>query len=466
MTIRSNSGLFLAVSVSSIGYMGMVWLDVTTGTLRDEFTPQTIGWYLVAFVGFGIAVWWNQNHPIPYLWLWLVPVAFRLVLLVTTPTLSDDVYRYVWDGHVTTSGINPYAYALDAVELDAISIPARELANNPGLSTPYLPVAQLTFAATSVLAPSSPLAMQIVMVGFDIAAAWMIVLLLRTAGRAHRSVLLYLWNPLVIIEIAHGAHLDALMVFLALLAVYLTFRRTTTSGTAPVVLGLATLTRFLPIFLLPVLWWRWTWSHRVVYAVTTGLVLLAFARFGGWGLVGDASTGIFGSARTYSGWVFNSAIYPWVARWLNGADPAAAARVIVGGAMLATLLIVFVISRNRSEPVVLLRLMAVPLGAYVLLTPILHPWYVIILIAFLPFFTTADGRIEWSSVAPWAYLNAVLPFSYLTYVDPDMHAEMQWVRQLEWWPTIGLLIALTLGGRRQRLRRSGRDRERPATVGS
>ena len=140
MTIRSNSGLFLAVSVSSIGYMGMVWLDVTTGTLRDEFTPQTIGWYLVAFVGFGIAVWWNQNHPIPYLWLWLVPVAFRLVLLVTTPTLSDDVYRYVWDGHVTTSGINPYAYALDAVELDAISIPARELANNPGLSTPYLPV--------------------------------------------------------------------------------------------------------------------------------------------------------------------------------------------------------------------------------------------------------------------------------------------------------------------------------------
>ncbi len=35
----------------------------------------------------------------------------RLILLASTPALSDDLYRYIWDGKVSAAGIDPYRYA-------------------------------------------------------------------------------------------------------------------------------------------------------------------------------------------------------------------------------------------------------------------------------------------------------------------------------------------------------------------
>ena len=35
---------------------------------------------------------------------------FRLSILFSPPYLSDDLYRYVWDGRVQAAGINPYRY--------------------------------------------------------------------------------------------------------------------------------------------------------------------------------------------------------------------------------------------------------------------------------------------------------------------------------------------------------------------
>ncbi|HDH03277.1 MAG TPA: hypothetical protein ENH15_03430, partial [Actinobacteria bacterium] len=94
-------GLWAAGAIGLIAYLSLVRLDAQVGTLRDEFTPQTIGWYLLAFVGFLVALWWNERRPIPLVWLWVIPIVFRLLLLATTPTLSDDVYRYIWDGNVS-----------------------------------------------------------------------------------------------------------------------------------------------------------------------------------------------------------------------------------------------------------------------------------------------------------------------------------------------------------------------------
>ncbi len=87
--------------------------------------------------------------------------------------------------------------------------------------------------------------------------------------------------------------------------------------------------------------------------------------------------------------------------------------------------------------------MAVPLMAYVLLTPTLHPWYLLIVIVFLPFL--APGREEksgrWWLLAPWLYLSAAIIFSYVTYINPQDLREYEWVRALEWPPTL-LLLAI------------------------
>ena len=441
---RSQWGLWLAAGVGLTAYGGLVRLDATRGTLRDSLTPQTIGWYLLAFAGFLLALWWNERRPVPFVWLWVIPIVFRLLLLSTTPTLSDDVYRYMWDGNVTTAGVSPYAYPLDAPELDCIHIPARDLANNPSLGTPYLPVAQATFAATAGVAPSEPLGLQIVMVGFDLAAAVVIVGLLHVAALPKRRVMLYLWNPLVVVEVAHGAHLDALMVFLALLAVYLTLikPRSRTWG-APVVLALATMTKPLPLLLLPVLWPRWRRSQRLVYGITIALIIVPFGWTAGWGLDGGSDgAGVFGSVGVYSGWAFNSGAYHWLAGWVDRsgvAEPAVAARFIVAALITSMLVVTWALARQRGSPRDTLRLMALALMAYALLTPTFHPWYLLIVIAFLPFIAS-DNRVQnWLNVAPWLYLSGAAFLSYLTYLDPLNHGEIEWVRRVEWYPTLMLL---------------------------
>ena len=84
--------------------------------------------------------------------------------------------------------------------------------------------------------------------------------------------------------------------------------------------------------------------------------------------------------------------------------------------------------------------------AYILLTPTLHPWYSIILIAFLPFLTPlpVEGRWRWLLIAPSIYLSGALVFSYLTYLDPNNFGEIEWVRRLQWLPTLGLLILASI----------------------
>jgi hypothetical protein len=93
-----------------------------------------------------------------------------------------------------------------------------------------------------------------------------------------------------------------------------------------------------------------------------------------------------------------------------------------------------------------LRVMTLPLAAYLLLSPTVHPWYALILLAFLPFLPPTDDESQtlWLAALPWIYLSGTLVFSYLTYLDPQNFAELEWVRRLEWVPTLLLLTTFLI----------------------
>ncbi len=470
----------VAVVVGAIGYLGLAVLDARHGTLRDEFVGQSIAWYLVAFAGFVIAVWANEKaiganeyRTFPTWLLWAAPVAFRLVLLTTTPTLSDDVYRYLWDGHLVTQGVSPYAHAISDPAVDQFSIAARDLANNRDLASPYLPTAHGVFGFAALLFPSSPLTMQTIMVGFDLLIAVALTRLLTLAGLPSRRVLLYLWNPLVIVEVAHGAHLDAIMVALSTAALVATFDpqiRVRFGGIiGPVLLALATLTRPLPVLLLPVLFWRWSWPQRFVYAVVAVGLTLPFGIGPGLGLGANPDgTGVFGSARAYTDtFRFNSGLYHWYETWVGGRglddkgwdEPVQLTKIIVGVGVAVLLLMVLAQARSVVSTRGLFRLSLVPVGIYVVLTPVLHPWYTLLLFALLVMLPPApdEPALRWILIVPWLYLAAALVLSYLTYEDPLAFAEREWVREVEWYPTLGLLVAVGLAGAAGLIRRPTRE---------
>ena len=180
-SIRKQWPLLLFSGISLLAYTGLASLDWRYGTLRAEYTPQSIAWYGLAFIAYLGLLIWVEKRGIAMRWMWGGATLFRLIFLFTTPTLSDDVYRYLWDGYVANEGVSPYAHAIDSPELDYLDIPQRAQANNAWMASPYLPAAQAVFMGLTAVFPLHPFYMQAAMVVFELAGAWILARLLLLA---------------------------------------------------------------------------------------------------------------------------------------------------------------------------------------------------------------------------------------------------------------------------------------------
>ena len=193
--------------------------------------------------------------------------AFRVVALTSDNYLSTDLYRYVWDGRMQAAGINPYRY----VPADPALARYRDGRIYPRINrrdyakTMYPPAAQMVFWATTRLS-ESPRWMRATMVCFDVAAVFLFIRLLAAFGLPAQRILLYAWNPLPIWEFAGGGHVDALLVALLALALWL-HRRGRPAATAAALAG-AVLAKSFPVVLVPALYrrWRYGWTPPAVFA--------------------------------------------------------------------------------------------------------------------------------------------------------------------------------------------------------
>ena len=449
--IKQYWGLLIALTASLVAYGGLVHLHLRTGTLTFGNVPITLRWYALAFIAYlGALIWAEWRRGLSLKVIFAAALLFRILLLLTLPTLSGDVYRYLWEGHLAAQGVSPYAYPVNSPQLDDLTIPWRAQVDHAWMASPYLPAAQFLFAAIAWLFPLHPFFFQLAMVFFDLLTGLLLVGLLRLAELPAYRSLIYLWHPLVILEVAQGAHLDAWMIFLLFLALWLTFTKRfpkVAPWLAPPVLALATLTKGLPILVLPLLFWRWRWRQFILYGLIIAAIVVPIGWRVGWGLTGPLSgVGLFGALRIFAGrWNFNSGLFHWLETSLAGWGVVSAnswGKRVISTVMLASLAAVWLKARGVQNARASLRLMAVPFMFYILLIPTVHPWYLLVLLAFLPFFPPAgsESRWRWLAVAPWLYLSWAVALSYWTYLNPLDLREFEWVRKTEWWPTLGLLI--------------------------
>jgi len=493
----SKPALGAGVGLLALGVGSLVGLDASNNTLRASTTQSTIGAFLIAGFGYALVMVATQSRGIQTLntlwtfdtpwtlnalwkWLLLLGLVLRLGMVFTEPTLSDDVYRYLWEGHLVTEGVSPYAFTVDSPVGEAYDIPARTLANNRTLASPYLPVAHALFGLTAFLLPSEPWTMQLLMIAFDTLGLIAILQLLKMADLPQQRVLLYWLNPLVILEVAHGAHIDAILVGLGLTGVWLSLRRKPAAASCgltqvggAVLVAAATLTKPLALLFMPVLLPRWNWRQRVAWTVTMVGVVGFFGAWSGFGF-DNSGTGVFGSARAYTEtFRFNSGVYHWLETWIGGRglddrgwdEPRSLTRLIVAGTAGTAMLGVFIVSLRQQSPRATLRLLAVPLAVYVLLTPVLHPWYLLVLLAFVPFLAPSEEESlhRWLVPLPWLALSNLVIFSYLTYEDPSAFGEREWIRRLEWFPTL-LLVGVAALAARSDWRDSSHARVGPGSV--
>lgn len=316
---------------------------------------------------------------------------FRLVLVPTSPVLSDDLYRYLWDGRVQAAGINPYVYPPKAPEL----APLRDEAiwpqiNRPHAPTIYPPATQAVFAGAWWLGLRSPATWKLVTATADIAAMLLLTRLLMALGRDRRAVVAYAWNPLPILAFGHSGHVDALVV-LGLVAAALAWQAGALRRLG-LCLGLAAAVKLYPLVALPafVRDSSGRWSARraaVVTALAIGIVAVSYLP------VLDLGSRAFGylSAGYLSeeGYMTGRRFLLFRALGLDGR--------LLGPLLLAGVAVVALWSR-RPAP----TRAAWVLGTVAIVT-LTYPWYAAPLVAL-----AVAGGAGWA----WPWLGVVLETAY------------------------------------------------------
>ena len=210
---------------------------------------------------------------------------FRLSLLFAPPYLSDDIYRYIWDGRVQAAGINPYRYIPAEPELAHLRddkiyprINRRDVAH-----TIYPPVAEGVWFLTTRISESVTW-MKATMILFEGIAIWAIAKLLASFGLPRQRILLYAWHPLAVWEFAGSGHVDAIAI--AFICVALLARRRNAEFATGLALASAILVKLFPIVLLPALYKRGSWKMPLALVITLAVAYLPYLGVGPRGVLG------------------------------------------------------------------------------------------------------------------------------------------------------------------------------------
>jgi alpha-1,6-mannosyltransferase len=305
-----------------------------------------------------------------------VAAFMRLGIVLAPPYLSDDLYRYVWDGRVEAAGINPYRY----VPADTRLAELRDEAIYPNINrrtyarTIYPPVAEYIFFLVTRISESAML-MKVTMVAFELACVGILLRLLALAGLPLERILIYAWHPLTLWEFAGSGHIDAAI--LAFVAVALWARRREAAWLTGIALACATLVKFFPIVIFPALYRRWDWRMPVAAAAAA---IVAYLPFLG---AGPAILGFLPGYVSEEGLDRGTGFFLW--NLLNAAVPLANVGVIpylaVAAAVLASLGLYIILSDKAGERYVAAA--AALAAAFTVLMSPHFPWYFVWMLAFL-----------------------------------------------------------------------------------
>jgi len=340
----------------------------------------------------------------------------RAILLASPPTLSDDLFRYLWEGRVSLAGGNPYLTPPSDPSWPAD--PIRALVNHPTISSIYPPLAQWLFAALGAIA-YAPLVIKGFMGLCDALIAGVLASILAGRGRSLAGAWIYALHPLAVVESAGSGHLEPA----ALLCMVLAIRAWDRGGSGAVWAGIGANLKLLPGVLTVSLLRRDPRLLMVIVPITLAAL---------WPFL-DAGTLLSRGLSTYAAhWSFNASLFSVMGVLF---DAHARTAAVLCGAAVST----WALLRRRDPAEVALWVG----GAFVLLSPTVHPWY--IAWAWVPALICG--------VQSFTLLATLTPLSYVVLTTYDAQTgqwtEPSWAAWAVYLPFFGALLWESL---RHRLR--------------
>lgn len=318
-------------------------------------------------------------------WIFVGGLVLRLSLLMAIPFWSEDFVRFLWDGELVRMGFNPYL-ELPADFLQTLGDAQNpylanllDLMNSPNYFSVYPPLNQGIFYLAALGAEMDPwqgvVALRILIILGEIGVFFVLKKLFQAFSIPSSQLILYWLNPLVILELTGNLHFEGFVLLSLLLVVYL-LSQSRFAG-AGFFWGIAIGIKLLPLMLIPALIAFAKTRKSIGFWIASFVaILVSFA----WLLLGDSWMNFFQSLRLYQGkFEFNASIYYLlreVGFWIKGYNTIATLSKILSGITLISILY-FSWKRKPESIPQLVDLWVLIYLIYLVLQPVVHPWYII-----------------------------------------------------------------------------------------
>ena len=386
---------------------------------------------------------------------WLA-FGFRAIFILAIPNLSQDFYRFIWDGRIILEGINPYLFTVESFISNA-AIPiaqTQELYDGMGVLNAshfsnYPPINQLCFVIAGLFAGKSILGsvmiMRLIIITADFGTLYFGIKLLKKCNIPVQHIFWYILNPFIIIELTGNLHFEGVMIFFLTWSLYLLYIGKWQFSA--VILALSISVKLIPIIFLPLFFQWFTKESNLVnrwipcfrgatklvsfYAIVCITTILLFIPF-------YSSEFINNYAETIGLWFqnfeFNASMY-YIAREI-GYSFRGYNEIAVIGKTIPSIVITFVLVisffRNNKTLVQLITAMLLALSFYYFISTTVHPWYLATLLI-LSVFTNYKFPLVWSFIIILSYL------AYLN-VDSADKTENLWIIGLEYVVVYGVFL--------------------------
>ena len=404
----SKYQIYVATSISVFAYLVLGYFFE-----REQFY-LLIFLYAIAFVGM-IALLNTQEYEKTF---FKIGVLYRILFLFSTPALSQDFYRFIWDGNAILSGLNPFQYKPEAIIDTIVSFPnANYLYDKMGsLSAShfsnYPPINQLLFVIAAFIGGKSILissiVLRIIIILADIGIYHYGRKILTHFNKNTEHIFWYFLNPLVILELTGNLHFEGVMLFFLVVGLYYLIAKKVIIAAVFVALSIAV--KLLPLLLLP-LFFKYLGLKKsmLFYSLIIGLNIVFFLPFLNPTLLNNY-------VETISLWFinfeFNASIY-YVIRevgyYCKGYNIIHTTGKITPIITIAIILFSALVKKNKTVDQIAINALMV-VTVYLFISTTVHPWYVINLIL-LSVFTKYKFPIVWSfTVIVSYYAYSIFPF--------------------------------------------------------
>ena len=377
-----RQSLFLAAVACLLGLRAAIG---ELQSIHEESEWRIIAFFLILPTGLAVTFTWRRTATpgVQAASVLLLALVARLALF--PHPVDSDVYRYLWEGRLVREGYDPYAHIASAPEWAGLHDAYWQGMNQKDLLTIYPPVAEWIFAAAGGVF-YHPMALKVMFVAFDLGSIVLLLAMLSSRSQPLRFAGFYAFNPVPLMGFAAEAHFDSMLIFFILLALWLRERRCTAWSWAA--LGLAVQIKLVAVLLAPLFTRQGGWRKAWAGVLVATLPFLPYRTEVGTWLAGVRHLGL------HLG--FNGSVHA-LASLASGSRPIALA--LCAGLLVLWIALVVLLETD------LWRSAFCVMGGLIVLSPIVHYWYLSWALVFVPLFpslawlTLSGGR--WRSIFSW-----------------------------------------------------------------